>query len=139
MVISKRVLSSARRVDQSGVRPRAGQGDRQSVTRGQGELALGLPSLSGLWWPCGRPRPCSIRHYDNQDTVPPVYLRLDNSLISSDEPDLCAVLCYALLRSSCAVPQRWYPEVVPRPWFLVESTPMGGREPAVEAGRQGWA
>lgn len=43
MVISKRVLSSARRVDQSGVRPRAGQGDRQSVTTRQGELALGLP------------------------------------------------------------------------------------------------
>lgn len=80
VIISKRVLSSARRVDQSGVRPRAGQGDRQSVTTRTGELALRAPfpvwSLVAVW---RRPRPCSLRC--NQDTVAPVCLRLDKTIL----------------------------------------------------------
>lgn len=56
VVISKRrpeVLSSARRVDQSGVRPRAGQAERDHLT--------GSPSR--------RPRPCSLRKQASEQAV----------------------------------------------------------------------
>lgn len=66
VVISKRrreVLSSARRVDQSGVRSRAGQAERDHLT--------GNPNR--------RPRPCSLRKQASEQAVghcspPPVCL-----------------------------------------------------------------
>lgn len=122
VVMSKkiRVLSSARRVDQSGVRPRAGQA--KSVTRGQG--ALGPSSaLFAMHHQQGHRPPACL----------PACMRLDNSLKFLESPSSvqCSVQCSVLC------PSGGTPEDVPRPGVLgrvctTSTGPMGGREPAVE-------